>query len=88
MKLYSTPISLSGHWSPFHLIPKSTLTAFNFRIKKIGKSAEQFFIKAQIARMTSVLRSMSDDQLRQIDLERKDIRKHAEFLITNTQTEG
>jgi hypothetical protein len=48
----------------------------------ISNGLAQMFLTLQIGRMTSVLTAMSDEQLDQIGVQRKDIERHARKLIT------
>ena len=49
---------------------------------KLRKGASSCLLQLQIARMESVLNSMTAAQLKQINLERCDIRSRAEYLIS------
>ncbi len=48
---------------------------------RFGKGAKSAVLKIQIARMESVLRNLSDSQLADIDLERRDIPDRARSLL-------
>lgn len=45
-----------------------------------------FGTRMQVARMSSVLRAMTNEQLDQIDVKRSEIEQHAEMLITGAAT--
>ena len=49
----------------------------------ISNGLERMFLTLQIGRMTSVLTAMSDEQLDQIGVQRKDIERHARKLIAD-----
>lgn len=48
----------------------------------IGKRISNGITQLQISRMESVLRSMTDEQLNKVGVDRRGIRRHAEHLIT------
>ena len=47
----------------------------------ISKSVGNFVAAIQVSRMKGVLNNMSNEQLKMIDVDRRDIDKHARFLV-------
>ncbi len=61
----------------------ANLYAAQAQVKSALKSKlSKAFTEFQINRLTSALNALSETQLDQINVERKDIRQHAEKLIT------
>ena len=52
-----------------------------FSLSRFSEALTRFGVNMKIARMTSVLSAMSNDQLNQIGVKRSEISQHAEMLI-------
>lgn len=52
-----------------------------FSLCRFSDALTRFGVNMKIARMTSVLSAMSNDQLNQIGVKRSEISQHAEMLI-------
>lgn len=48
----------------------------------VGKRISDGVTQLQISRMELVLLSMTDEQLRKVGVDRSDVKRHAEYLVT------
>lgn len=83
MKYSGSTRRVSGFWSHTQDVFGVGLTILGQWVTKVGKAASHALIQVQIARMQSVLSTLTDEQLKQISLKRSDIRRHAEYLVTD-----
>ena len=72
----------SVFWAQSKRIVLDAKTNTGLAASRLRKGLSRFVTQMQIARMQSVLSAMTDEQLVQINLDRRDIRTRAESLVT------
>ena len=82
MKYSASTLRLSGFWSQRPDVFGDRFTILGLWATKLRKAVVHALTQVQIARTQSVLNTLTDEQLKRIDLKRSDIKRHAECLAT------
>ncbi|TLP55531.1 hypothetical protein FEE96_22720 [Parasedimentitalea maritima] len=71
----------SMFWAQSQDVIGSAWSTFRLWATTVRNTAAQCMIRVKIAKMQSALNRLTDEQLKQIGLARKDIAQHAVYLI-------
>lgn len=86
MKNFSNTLDSSTFLQQMQHFFGGAMTGLGHGASRLGHGAAYVLAQIQIGRMQSVLHSLSDNQLEQIDLKRSDINRYAHDLIKGEST--
>ena len=87
MSTHDTNSGTSVFWNQARSTTGDVVSALGHSASSVGRGISFAINRMQVSRMRSVLNNMSDSDLALIELDRKDIARHAEFLV-NHKYEG
>ena len=83
MSLPSLKYAGSGQFPSGHQTMKEAISFLNRALAALRSGLAAFGTSFKVARMASALSNLSDHQLAEIGVKRRDIMRHAEHLITS-----